>query len=123
MSEYCQCPKAGYGGCHKSHPVHFLGRSCRDRGQRWCCQYCQVEQAWLIVNVVNCANICNIASIVNIANIVKFQILPILCSNKTVNRLSSGEKLGVLSQGPTIVYDVKMVGLKVNLEMQDIEIH
>ena len=40
-----------------------------------------------------------------------------------VIRLSSGEKLGVLSQGPGIVYDVKMVGLKVNLEMQDIEIH
>ena len=65
----------------------------------------------------------DIASIVSIANIVKFQILPILCSIKIVNRLSSGEKLGVLSQGPTIVYDVKMVGLKVNLEMQDIEIH
>ena len=28
-------------------------------------------------------------------------------------RLSTGEKLGVLSQAPNIVYDVKMVGLKV----------
>ena len=47
-----------------------------------------------IVNIVKCA--------VNIVNIV---------------RLSSGEKIGVLSQGPTIVYDVKMIGLKVASEI------
>jgi len=43
-------------------------------------------------------------------------------------RLSSGEKIGVLSQGPTIVYDVKMIGLKVfatagtKVTVQDIRI-
>ena len=66
-----------------------LGRPRCDRGQRWCGQYCQVT--------LNICNICN-----NVANIVV-----------NVIRLSSGEKLGVLSQGPGIVYDVKMVGLKV----------
>ena len=66
-----------------------LGRPRCDRGQRWCGQYCQVT--------LNFCNICN-----NVANIVV-----------NVIRLSSGEKLGVLSQGPGIVYDVKMVGLKV----------
>ena len=53
------------------------------------------------------------ANFIHIANIVCFDIVNIL------TRLSSGEKLGVLSQGPTIVYDVKMLGLKVNLETQD----
>ena len=67
-----------------------LGRPRCDRGQRWCGQYCQVT--------LNICNICN-----NVANIVV-----------NVIRLSSGEKLGVLSQGPGIVYDVKMVGLKVD---------
>ena len=66
-----------------------LGRPRCDRGQRWCGQYCQVT-----------LNFCNICY--NVANIVV-----------NVIRLSSGEKLGVLSQGPGIVYDVKMVGLKV----------
>ena len=65
------------------------GRPRCDRGQGWCGQYCQVT--------LNFCNICN-----NVANIVV-----------NVIRLSSGEKLGVLSQGPGIVYDVKMVGLKV----------
>ena len=43
-------------------------------------------------------------------------------------RLSTGEKLGVLSQAPNIVYDVKMVGLKVfatagsKVTVQDIRI-
>ena len=80
------------------------GRPRCDRGQRWCGQYCQVT--------LNFCNICN-----NVANVVV-----------NVIRLSSGEKLGVLSQGPGIVYDVKMVGLKVfatagsKVTVQDIRI-
>ena len=58
-----------------------------------------------IVRLVNCAlnifNICN-----NVACNVVWNVVNVI-------RLSSGEKLGVLSQGPGIVYDVKMVGLKV----------
>ena len=53
--------------------------------------------AFNTVTIVDCA--------VNIINIV---------------RLSSGDKIGVLSQGPTIVYDVKMIGLKVASEIQKI---
>ena len=64
------------------------------------CQYCAFEIVHVVLYILSIfAKV-----IVNIVNIV---------------RLSSGEKLGVLSQGPTIVYDVKMVGLKVALEMQN----
>ena len=68
-----------------------LGRPRCDRGQRWCGQYCQVGQLCLE----------------------HLKYLQWCCYVVNVIRLSSGEKLGVLSQGPGIVYDVKMVGLKV----------
>ena len=83
------------------------------------------------LNKLGVLSILKILKILKILEILKIlTILKILCYQyykycqycviKNVNRLSSGEKLGVLSQGPTIVYDVKMLGFKVDLEMQEL---